>query len=189
MNTVLFTLLFAPERVSILCNRPYFVSLKMGAACRSEDGKAMWIPVLLWVAAEGDGQLSFPVGWWVCGCVCVCVCGIAQTLVLWLRQQPYSHYVKTLAVLLRQCSRGWAFLTPRILGSGARQIADRTIEQATKVRGKMWWADWYHLFFFSKDPSCAQEIYISLQISIMTPFSHIKEEKGHPSKTIIIRKY
>ena len=74
MNTVLFTLLFAPERVLILCNCPYFVSLTMGAACRSEDGKAMWIPALLRVAAEGDGQLSFPVGWWVCGCVCVCMC-------------------------------------------------------------------------------------------------------------------
>lgn len=73
MNTVLSTLLFAPERVLIFCNLPYFVSLKMEAACRSEDGKATWIPAPWRVAAEGDGQLSFPVGWWVCGCVWACV--------------------------------------------------------------------------------------------------------------------
>ena len=113
MNTVLFTFLFAPEEVLILFNLPYFVSLKMEAACRREDGTLMWIRALFQAAAGGGGQFKVSQcdGVFVCVCVCVCVCVSECVCVASPRlqlsdcqtTQPYSYYAKTLTLLLKQC--------------------------------------------------------------------------------------
>ena len=80
VNTVLFTLLLAPEEVSILGNcplpptAPNFDAPKMEATCRRGDKELIQFPALLQDAAEELCQFQVPQWDNMCVCVSVCVC-------------------------------------------------------------------------------------------------------------------
>lgn len=143
-------------------------------AARSEDGKRYLGFLRHGGLLQGDGQLSFHsgmVGLWVC--VGVCSARHAHTMLeLWLSSSNAQN--------------DGAFLKPRVLSWGPGKWQTGQLNQ--RKWGEVWWARLIYLFF-CKDPSRAQEIYVSLHISIMTLFPHQGEEKGHNQKTIIIRKY
>lgn len=72
----LFTLLFAPEEVLILCDAPpTLFSLKREAACRKENLGWYRFLLSLWAGAEGQANSEFPSGMvYLCMCRHACVC-------------------------------------------------------------------------------------------------------------------